>query len=684
MAGMSWFDDLRLGRKLLVGFGVVLTLMGAQSAVAYRATLASQDASRWTEHTNAVLGAATAALSALQDVETGYRGFLLTGRDEFLEPYAAGRRAAAAKLAELRELTADNPAQVARWTELEKRSADFVAQVTEPGIAMRRQVGAGTLPFDSVASNVSSGEGKKHFDGMRGVFQAATDAERALLTTRGAHDMAASEQLLRLLLVGTGALLALGVVVGWQVARRTTRPLAALTAAAERLALGDVAQQVTHASRDEVGVLADAFRTVIAHQQAIAAAAERVSAGDLSTAVAEKSADDVVARSMNRVRARIAFLVEETGALTAAAREGRLGVRGDAARAEGAYRELLAGFNATLDAIIAPVQDARVVLGRVAERDLTARITATYAGEHALLADTVNVAASQLEQALSEVALGAQQVAAASGQIASGSQALAQGAGEQASALEEMAASLQELGAMAEQTAANSQQVRTLAEQTAASAAAGQDGMARLTTTVDAIRTRAAETAKILKTIDEIAFQTNLLALNAAVEAARAGDAGRGFAVVAEEVRALALRSAEAARTTATLVEAMTAQTAEGVAVNQAVRTQFIAIAEQVGRVRAIVDEVSTASVQQADGVRQVNIGMEQVNGGTQRSAAHAEESAAAGEELDTQSRALLALVQQFRLGNAAGSPVAAHRSASPTRDAARSSRIAYETLVHA
>ncbi|GLC23793.1 methyl-accepting chemotaxis protein [Roseisolibacter agri] len=682
---MRWFDDLRLGRKLLVGFGIVLTLMGAQSAVAYRATLASQDASRWTEHTNTVLGAATAALSALQDVETGYRGFLLTGRDEFLEPYVAGRRAAAAKLAELRELTSDNPAQVARWTELEKRSADFVAQVTEPGIAMRRQVSTGALPFDSVASRVASGEGKKHFDGMRGVFQAATDAERALLVTRRAHDVAASEQLLLLLVVGTGALLALGVLVGWLVARRTTRPLAALTAAAERLALGDVAQQVTHASRDEVGVLAEAFRTVIAHQQAIAAAAERVSAGDLSTAVAEKSAHDVVARSMNRVRERLTLLVEETGTLTTAAREGRLGVRSDATRAEGAYRELLAGFNATLDAVIAPVQDAREVLGRVAERDLTARITTTYTGEHALLADTVNVAASQLEQALSEVALGAQQVAAASGQIASGSQALAQGAGEQASALEEMAASLQELGAMAEQTAANSQQVRTLAEQTAASAAAGQDGMARLTTTVDAIRSRAEETAKILKTIDEIAFQTNLLALNAAVEAARAGDAGRGFAVVAEEVRALALRSAEAARTTATLVEAMTAQTAEGVAVNQAVRTQFTAIAEQVGRVRAIVDEVSTASVQQADGVRQVNVGMEQVNGGTQRSAAHAEESAAAGEELDTQSRALLALVQQFRLGNAsAGSPAAPHRAAPPAREAGRPQRIAYEMLVRA
>ena len=150
---------------------------------------------------------------------------------------------------------------------------------------------------------------------------------------------------------------------------------------------------------------------------------------------------------------------------------------------------------------------------------------------------------------------GAEQVTSASGQVSSASQSLAQGASEQASSLEETSSALEEMASMTRQNADNANQANGAAKETNTMALEGVDSMKRMAEAIERIKNSASETAKIIKTIDEIAFQTNLLALNAAVEAARAGEAGKGFAVVAEEVRNLARRSAEAAKNTADLIE---------------------------------------------------------------------------------------------------------------------------------
>jgi methyl-accepting chemotaxis protein len=172
------------------------------------------------------------------------------------------------------------------------------------------------------------------------------------------------------------------------------------------------------------------------------------------------------------------------------------------------------------------------------------------------------------------------------------------------------------------------------------------------------IRQASEETAKIVRTIDEIAFQTNLLALNAAVEAARAGDAGRGFAVVAEEVRALALRSAEAAKTTAALIERGVVSAGHGAALTAEVVESLEAIRGQVDRVTEVVAEITAAAEQQSEGVAQVNQALEQMNGVTQQVAANAEESAAAAEELSGRAASMHELIGDFRLvADAAGAP---------------------------
>jgi methyl-accepting chemotaxis protein len=182
------------------------------------------------------------------------------------------------------------------------------------------------------------------------------------------------------------------------------------------------------------------------------------------------------------------------------------------------------------------------------------------------------------------------------------------------------------------------------------SAGKGVESMSRMSSAINKIKTSSDSTAKIVKTIDEIAFQTNLLALNAAVEAARAGDAGRGFAVVAEEVRNLAMRSAEAAKNTANLIEEAVKNSENGVVINTEVLKNFQDITEKINRVSQAVAEIAESSEQQDQGISQVNKAVEQLNQLTQQNAANAEESASAAEEMSAQSEEIRSMVAVFTL----------------------------------
>lgn len=247
----------------------------------------------------------------------------------------------------------------------------------------------------------------------------------------------------------------------------------------------------------------------------------------------------------------------------------------------------------------------------------------------------------QLNKVSASLTQGSEQVESASGQVASSSQAMAEGASEQASSLEETSASLEEMASMVRQNADGASQARNMAGDAQSAAEKGREAMKRMMQAIGEIKKSSDETAKIIKTIDEIAFQTNLLALNAAVEAARAGDAGKGFAVVAEEVRNLAQRSAEAAKNTSALIEQSQRNSDNGVSVSGEVAGILEEIAGAAGKVAQLASEVAAATDEQAKGIDQVNKAVAEMDKVTQANAANSEEAASASEELAAQAKEL-------------------------------------------
>ncbi len=260
----------------------------------------------------------------------------------------------------------------------------------------------------------------------------------------------------------------------------------------------------------------------------------------------------------------------------------------------------------------------------------------------------------KLAQVASKLSTGAEQLNAASGEISSSSQQMAEGATEQAATLEETSSSLNETASTTRINAESAKEANQMSAEVSALANQSKAAMTRMTEVIGKIKNSSDETAKILKTIDEIAFQTNLLALNAAVEAARAGEAGKGFAVVAEEVRNLAQRSAEAAKSTATLIEESQANGDEGVRTSSEVAEALNQAIDGVAKVTELIAKVSGASEEQAKSIDLVNSATGEMDKATQAIAANAEESAASSEELSAQANELAGIVNEMKaiIGN--------------------------------
>jgi len=241
------------------------------------------------------------------------------------------------------------------------------------------------------------------------------------------------------------------------------------------------------------------------------------------------------------------------------------------------------------------------------------------------------------------------EVNAASLQIAEASQHLAEGASEQAATLEETSSSLEEMATLIRQNADNTRQADNLMQETRAAISDADQSMGKLTLSMGEISAASAETQKIVKTIDEIAFQTNLLALNAAVEAARAGEAGAGFAVVAAEVRNLAMRAAESAKTTSELIDSTVSKVRTGEHLLKETSDSFSNAAHASDKVSSLITEIATASGEQSQGIEQINKAVNEIDKVTQANAGAAEQAASAAEQLSAQATEMNGVVMDMQ-----------------------------------
>jgi methyl-accepting chemotaxis protein len=439
--------------------------------------------------------------------------------------------------------------------------------------------------------------------------------------------------------------LAASAFLGFYISASISKPLNAAVGMIQEMGHGHLGMRLKLDRGDEVGVMAktmDRFADDL--QNMLICTLKQIAAGDLSVPAGTKDDRDEIGGNLRKTMDSLKTVVEAMKKISV----GDLSVKIEPKGARDEISEALKRTVCTLQKLI--IDDGGRVLSAAAGNDLSQRLEGEYSGEFAKMKDNINTVMQNLGDALSHVTLIVAQVTSASAEISNGAQSLAEGSSEQASSLEEVSASLEEISSMTKQNADNSNQAKILAYEARGAANEGDATMRRMAVAINQIKQSADNTAKIIKSIDDIAFQTNLLALNAAVEAARAGEAGKGFAVVAEEVRNLAMRSADAAKDTAKMIDESVKNADGGVKITEEVAKSLGQIVSRTSKVGDLIAEIAAASNEQSQGIEQVNIAVAQMNEVTQRNAANAEESASASEELSNQALELAEEVRTFKL----------------------------------
>lgn len=611
------FSNWKILHKLAGAFSCVIFITVCMSVTVLNSLNSVTTTDRWNVHTYQVLEEANHLISAMVNQETGLRGFLVAGRDNFLEPYNGGHEEFAKALGNLRRLTSDNPAQQQRLDQIAGLADVWRNKVAEPEIALMRNAAT----QDQARAMEASGAGKASMDHIRVVQHELTEAERTLLVSRTAAKEQAVALSYNVLIGGSAVALLVAALMGWLLARAIATPVGAMTAAMNKLAGGDNTVTIPAVGRkDELGQMAGAVQSF---------------------------KDAAIAK----------IRLEEEAAETR-----RL------AEIERARNESAAKAAAQEQATV--VQSLASGLERLSAGDLVCRLSQPFAPDYEQLRHDFNTAMDKLQEAMTGVSVSTGAIRSGAGEIATASDDLSKRTEQQAASLEETAAALDEITATVRKTAEGATHAREVVGAAKTDAERSGKVVRDAVTAMSGIEESSHQIGQIIGVIDEIAFQTNLLALNAGVEAARAGDAGKGFAVVAQEVRALAQRSAEAAKEIKSLIAASGAQVEAGVKLVGETGVALERILSQVAEINGIVADIAASAQEQATGLHQVNTAVNQMDQVTQQNAAMVEEATAASHGLSREADELANRVGRFQIG-AAGANAMGDAHARPSKASA-------------
>ncbi|WP_431830613.1 methyl-accepting chemotaxis protein [Caulobacter radicis] len=616
----------------MVVFGAMLAAIVAMGITLFVNQQAYKGSVKRTAVAHASLRAADTAAFRLTRQENSLRGFLLSGDAYYVDRLEKAHKPKfLAALDELRTLAAGDEADLARIAAVDAAYANYRAQAIEPAEKLGADPATRAQAIDLVKHD---GVADKAVEPVEEAIEAITTDAEAVVAAETAAQAAASLRSTLVLAIGIAVTLAVAVGGGLMLTGGIAAPVAAMTTAMRRLASGDNSVAVPASGRkDEIGEMAGAVATF-------------------------KDA------AIHKLR-----LEEEAAAA---------GARTERERVE---REAEKAAEAEVDRIaITALAEA---LGSLADGDLTYRINAEFAPKAQQLKTDFNAAAGRLQDALRGINGATGGIRAGSEEIAQASDDLSRRTEQQAASLEETAAALDEITATVRKTAAGAKEASSVVAAARADAERSGAIVSQAVSAMAGIEQSSGQIGNIIGVIDEIAFQTNLLALNAGVEAARAGDAGKGFAVVAQEVRALAQRSAEAAKEIKTLISTSTQQVGSGVSLVGQTGEALQRIVDQVATIDALVTEIAASATEQSTGLHQVNTAVNQMDQVVQQNAAMVEEATAATHSLKGETGELAALVGRFKVGGeSAGRASAPAAPAAPRANPVHAAQARAQTFV--